>query len=268
MINPILDTDDCDLFIHKKAVLDMLKHCKEYREVQLEVMGLMVGYKYIWQDMEYTVVEEVVTSELDTSAISVKFASFEQMFNELDKFEKEGKDFILVGWYHSHPGHTSFMSPTDKDTQIRMFSKSYQSAVVIDPINIEMKAFKLFRGEIYEKPYSIISGPEPERKLPQIVVEEPVEEEFFEFEEYEFEMEEEYPAEEEIAPEIAAPAFTAEGEDGEFFISEQEMSEPHEEEYYDYGADWNEDPVKTVKRIRRVVRKKRVKRRVRGDYYY
>jgi len=263
MINPILDNYECDLFIRKKALLDMLMHCKAYREVQLEVMGLMVGYRFNWNGRDFTVVEEVVTSELDTSAISVKFASFEPLFNELDKFEKEGKDYILVGWYHSHPGHTSFMSPTDKDTQMRMFNKPYQSAVVIDPINIEMKAFKLEQGDIYEKPYSIISGPEPERKLPRIVV---PEEEVAAEVEYEFEME--IPDEAGIPEPVAPAAAAGEAYGGEFFISEEEMGEPPGEEQYEYDTAWEEPPVRTVHKIRRIVRIRTIKRRLRRDDYY
>jgi len=144
-----------DLFISRKAFKKMMKHCKEYRDEQLEVMGFMVGYLYKWENGDYTVVEDVVTSDLDTTEISVNFANFEALFEKLDKFEKLGKDYILVGWYHSHPGHTSFMSPTDVETQKRMFNKPYHSAVVIDPINIEMKAFALKGDEVKEKPYAI-----------------------------------------------------------------------------------------------------------------
>ena len=171
-----MEYDGVDLFIDKRAALKMLKHCRDFKDMQLEVMGFMVGHRYHWGGREHTVVEDVVTSDLNTTAISVKFASFEPLFAELDRFEKEGKDYILVGWYHSHPGHTCFMSPTDKDTQIRMFNKKFQSAVVIDPINIEMKAFQLFGSEIYEKPYAIITGPDTleGRKLPRIVIPEEV----------------------------------------------------------------------------------------------
>ncbi len=157
-LNPILDTREVDLFIRKKAAEKMLEHCREYRDSQLEVMGFMVGHRFAWGGSEFTVVEDVVTSELDASAVSVKFASFDGVFSELDRMEKQGKDYILVGWYHSHPGHTSFMSPTDIDTQRQMFKKKYQSAIVIDPINIEMKAFTLRGEDVYEKPFAVLWG--------------------------------------------------------------------------------------------------------------
>lgn len=217
MINPIFEDERIDLFIKKKAALKMLKHCKDFRDVQLEVMGFMVGHKYGWEDREYTVVEDVVTSDLDTTAVSVKFASFEPLFKKLDKFEKDGMDYLLVGWYHSHPGHTSFMSPTDKDTQMRMFKKEYQSAVVIDPINIEMKSFKLHQGEIYEKPYAILTGPD---KM-----------EGEEAEELEAEVEEETEMEEEGALVEA-----------EFVEGEMVEGWPEEEEDYAVEDDaWEED---------------------------
>ena len=87
MINPIFEDEHIDLFIKKEAALKMLKHCKDFRDIQLEVMGFMVGHKYEWEGREYTVVEDVVTSDLDTTAVSVKFASFEPLFKKLDKFE-------------------------------------------------------------------------------------------------------------------------------------------------------------------------------------
>ena len=283
MLNPILEYDGVDLFIAKKAALKMLKHCRDFKDMQLEVMGFMVGHRYNWEGREHTVVEDVVTSDLNTTAISVKFASFEPLFGELDRFEKEGKDYILVGWYHSHPGHTCFMSPTDKDTQIRMFNKKFQSAVVIDPISIEMKAFQLMGSEIYEKPYAILVGPDTleERKLPRIVIPEEVEARpevemevgvevpYQEYEpapevvaaemgmEAETAMEVEVPYQEyEPAPEVAAAEMGMEAE------MEMEAEVPYQEYEPAPEAAAPEMWPRTVKKIRRVVRRRTVRKRV------
>ena len=259
MLNPILEYDGVDLFIAKKAALKMLKHCSDFKDMQLEVMGFMVGHRYEWDGKEHTVVEDVVTSDLNTTAISVKFASFEPLFGELDRFEKEGKDYILVGWYHSHPGHTCFMSPTDKDTQIRMFNKKFQSAVVIDPISIEMKAFQLLGSEIYEKPYAILEGPDTleERKLPRIVI--PEEEEVVM--EAEMPYEEFAPAPEIVAAEMGMGAETAvEAEMG--MEMEVEAEVPYEEYEPAPEVAAAEMWPRTVKKIRRVVRRRIVRKRV------
>ena len=246
--NPVLDDDRLDLFIRKTAALKMLKHCRDFRDDRLEVMGFMVGHRYEWRGDEYTVVEDVVTSDLDTSSVSVKFANFEPLFGELDRFEKRGKDYILVGWYHSHPGHTSFMSGTDKQTQIRMFNKEYQSAVVIDPIRIEMKAFKLLDEEVYEKPYGILEGPD---SLGDVVfkagdeAEEMIEEEMVEdemLEDWEDDNEDENVWEEEAE----------EGEEENGYKDGEEVGDGEEDsaEYYDFAvADYESEP--PVERRRR-----------------
>ncbi|MEM2900842.1 MAG: hypothetical protein QXT63_08635, partial [Thermoplasmata archaeon] len=75
-----------------------------------------------------------------------------ELMKELDKIKF---DYILVGWYHSHPGHTSFLSVTDLETQRKQFNKPYQVALVIDPINKEMKAFKLWEYNYVEITYKI-----------------------------------------------------------------------------------------------------------------
>ena len=72
--------------------------------------------------------------------INVRFKSFEKLFHHLDKVKF---DYQIIGWYHSHPGHSCFMSSIDVDTQHRMFKHSHQCAIVIDPINFDMKAFAL-----------------------------------------------------------------------------------------------------------------------------
>ncbi len=235
--NPILDDDRLDLFIRKKAALKMLKHCRDFREARLEVMGFMVGHRYEWDGDEYTIVEDVVTSDLDTSSVSVKFANFEPLFGELDGFEKRGKDYILVGWYHSHPGHTSFMSGTDKQTQLRMFNKEYQSAVVIDPIRMEMKAFKLLDEEVYEKPYGILEGPdslgdvvfEAADDAEEMVEEEMVEDEMLEDWEDTGDDDGIWEEEEEGG-----------GEDEDGYVDGggrmEEEEEEEEEDYFDYGV--------------------------------
>ena len=125
-----------------------MEHCAEMGKRELEALGFLLGDHFTNGGEEYTVVEEVVTSELDSSSISVKIKDFTPMFERMYELEKAGKDYVLVGWYHSHPGHTCFLSPTDIETQKRMFRESYHVAVVVDPLNTEIKSFKLGMGHV------------------------------------------------------------------------------------------------------------------------
>ncbi len=143
-----------DLYISEKAFKKLLTHCYDYAEERKEVMGLMVGDRYKWKDKEYTKVDDVVTTDLDSSSVYVRFnrEGFEALFEELDKLPK---DYIIVGWYHSHPGHTTFLSATDIRTQEAMFNQDFHSAVVVDPINVQMQAFGVKDGRSYYKSYAI-----------------------------------------------------------------------------------------------------------------
>jgi len=149
---PILTPiEPVELYIRSNPFRTMMEHCSDLGKRELEALGFLLGDHFTHDGDEYTVVEEVVTSELDSSPVSVKIKDFTPMFEKMHDLEKAGKDFILVGWYHSHPGHTCFLSPTDVDTQKRMFKEAYHVAVVVDPVNAEVKSFKLDSGDGYRE---------------------------------------------------------------------------------------------------------------------
>ncbi len=144
-----------ELYIGSLAFRTMMEHCVDLGNQELEALGFLLGDHFTHGGEEYTVVEEVVTSELDSSSISVKIKDFTSMFERMYELEKAGKDYILVGWYHSHPGHTCFLSPSDIETQKRMFRESYHVAVVVDPVNTEIKSFKLKQGDTREISFGV-----------------------------------------------------------------------------------------------------------------
>ncbi len=153
------ETDDdlrfVRLFITPESAKIMLEHCFKHGRKK-EVMGLMIGQTFHYKNEVFSIVKNVVTSELDATEVNVKFDSFEKLFDQLDGLDYE---YQIIGWYHSHPSYTSFMSPTDADTQRRMFKHPYQYAIVIDPIKNDMNAFTLDQikqNRVKEKPFAII----------------------------------------------------------------------------------------------------------------
>jgi proteasome lid subunit RPN8/RPN11 len=142
------------LYISKIAEEKMRNHAMSEVHERLEVMGLMLGQVFADRGIEYTVVRDVATTDLDASSTRVRFRrdGFEKLFASMDDI---GFDHIVTGWYHSHPGHGVFMSPTDVDTQRGMFSSSYHRAVVIDPINKEIGAYRLGKVDVEAVPFAI-----------------------------------------------------------------------------------------------------------------
>jgi len=146
---------DLNLYIRQGVIDELLVHCAEMAADQLEALGFLVGDICRWNGERFSVVYDVVTGQLDATATSVRFRedAFESMFDELDELEY---DYVLIGWYHSHPGYTSFMSHIDLDTQMRMFNQPFHVALVADPVTMELKAFRLIDDTCVEIPYAVV----------------------------------------------------------------------------------------------------------------
>jgi proteasome lid subunit RPN8/RPN11 len=142
------------LYLSSLAEERIRNHAVEHAPRRLEVMGFLLGEVNSWRGRHYSVVRDVVTTELKSSSAKVRFDpdAFPKLFASLDD---KRFDYILVGWYHSHPGHTCFLSRTDLETQRTMFDQAYHSALVIDPVNEEVKAFRLDGDGYAEVPFAV-----------------------------------------------------------------------------------------------------------------
>lgn len=146
-----------EVYISELADSKIVEHAEAEAPRRLEVMGFMLGYVSAHAGRTYSVIRDVVTTELRSSSSKVRFdpEAFPRLFVELDG---SGFDYILVGWYHSHPGHTCFLSKTDLVTQRAFFNQPYHTALVIDPINKDVKTFKLVDDGYGEVPFAVFKG--------------------------------------------------------------------------------------------------------------
>ena len=146
-----------DVYLSRVGEEKIRSHAVKEAPRRLEVMGFLLGEACTWKGEAFSVVRDVVTTELRSSSSKVRFdpKAFPKLFHGLDD---SGFDYILVGWYHSHPGHTCFLSGTDLETQRSMFNQPYHVALVIDPINQDIKTFRL-RDEGYEETMFAVFDP-------------------------------------------------------------------------------------------------------------
>lgn len=135
-------SDEVDIYVSRGGMEVLVQHCEGQAGRDLEAMGFLVGDVFSWNGRAYVVARDAVTTELDASPVSVRFQrdAFPELFKRLDSLTY---DYIIVGWYHSHPGYGCFLSDTDIQTQIGGFSEEHQFALVVDPVRREMKAFRL-----------------------------------------------------------------------------------------------------------------------------
>jgi len=131
-----------DLYLSKTAVEKMVNHAKRFGRMRKEAMGFMLGDVCESDGRRFVMVRDIATGALLSSADRVRFdnESYHELFSELDA---SGFDYVIVGWYHSHPGYGCFMSSIDVNTQSASFREGHLSAIVIDPLLKEIAAFKL-----------------------------------------------------------------------------------------------------------------------------
>lgn len=151
-----------DLYISRRAEGMMRSHAEGSAPSRLEVMGFMLGDVSSWHGSVYATVRDVVTTDLESTSSKVRFDrdALPKLFRGLDG---SGFDYIIVGWYHSHPGHTCFLSKTDLETQRSMFDQPYHTALVLDPVNEDIKAFRLSEGGYEEVPFCVTDALSPAR---------------------------------------------------------------------------------------------------------
>lgn len=134
-----------DVLLSRDVADRITAHCKEMGEKGLEAMGFLMGDYFSWRNNVYTVVHDIFTAELDSTEVSVKIDwSFPEEY--IKQRERVSGDLLMVGWYHSHPGYSTFLSETDIRTQRAMFNSPFHVAIVVDPIERKMAAFKLEGG--------------------------------------------------------------------------------------------------------------------------
>merc|ERR550514_2301311 len=108
----------------------MLKHGRA--GVPMEVMGLMLG-EFV---DDYTVVcVDVFAMPQSGTGVSVEAVDPVFQTKMLDMLKQTGREEMVVGWYHSHPGFGCWLSGVDVNTA-QSFEQlnSRAVAIVVDPV--------------------------------------------------------------------------------------------------------------------------------------
>lgn len=160
--SPIVDNSET-IYISSLALLKMLKHGRA--GVPMEVMGLMLG-----EFVDDFTVHVVDVFAMPQSGTGVSVEAVDDVFQTrmMEMLKQTGRDEMVVGWYHSHPGFGCWLSSVDINTQ-QSFEQLNQRAVavVIDPIQsvkgkVVIDAFRLINTT------SVMMGQEPRQTTSNI----------------------------------------------------------------------------------------------------
>merc|ERR1712205_26605 len=126
--------------------------------VPMEVMGLMLG-----QFVDVYTVKVVDVFAMPQSGTGVSVEAVDPVFQTkmLEMLKQTGREEMVVGWYHSHPGFGCWLSGVDINTQQAFEALNPRLAsIVIDPVQsvkgkVVIDAFRLIN------PQTIMLGQEP-----------------------------------------------------------------------------------------------------------
>lgn len=116
------------------ALIRMLQHAK--KGGRIEIMGYFSGRI---EGNTYIVLDAFPLPVEGTETRVNAGREAEEYTARLDELsEQMGKKERVLGWYHSHPGYSPYLSGTDCQTQRNMQMMGPMLAIVIDPINTDL----------------------------------------------------------------------------------------------------------------------------------
>ena len=158
----------------------MYTHCSAFADSH-EVIGWLIGDIFYDGSIEYCWVFHSITGSNIASPVAAKFSpeGIAETMYQLTEFQVNGlvcpfdqgavsnsictlcgydlRNTRIVGWYHSHPNLSPFMSGTDEQTHETYFNFECGVAIVIDPIRQEYRIWQT-RNTVLEE--AVLYGPE------------------------------------------------------------------------------------------------------------
>jgi len=126
--------EEFKIFISDSVINDIKAFLSGDKEKELG--GVLLGDVFADENnSKFIIISEFVIAlytEANITKLTFTHSSWEYMNN---KIEKEYPDKKIIGWFHSHPGHTVFLSANDKFIHYNFFTESHNVAYVFDPIN-------------------------------------------------------------------------------------------------------------------------------------
>lgn len=103
-------------------------------DLNMELGGVLVGCLCESSSRErFLLVKNFIHAKHTTASVS-RLTFTHDTWEGIDKeLEKKFPDEIILGWYHSHPGHTVFLSGHDMFIQENFFNLDFMVAYVYDP---------------------------------------------------------------------------------------------------------------------------------------
>ncbi len=161
LVEETMSADFSNIFISASAMGEMIEF--DLSQPGKETAGLLIG-EMVDKDVY---IDEIRVGAQVGSAVHVEINEEALIAATIEISEREdGKS--IMGWFHTHPGMSSFMSPTDVNTQ-RIYQAFFPEAVaiVIDAIkfsetnnikDLDFGVFRLINGKSARVKYDVTNA--------------------------------------------------------------------------------------------------------------
>ena len=137
------------IFIDENVLLDIDAFLAS--NTAIEMGGVLLGN--VFKDINHKIfiyIKNIIfakSTNADITRLTFTHKTWEQINNEIDLLNDDKK---MLGWFHSHPGHSVFLSSYDKFIHENFFNSEFMVAYVFDPIKNE-KGFFTWQNNSLER---------------------------------------------------------------------------------------------------------------------
>lgn len=121
-----------DIYIDATVLDDVWRHVTS--DITRELGGVLIGHLLRDPDPYVRISGSLSARYTTTTATSLTF-THDTWADLLERMDREYRGHLILGWYHSHPGHGVFMSHFDRFIHASFFTNPWQCALVVDPVN-------------------------------------------------------------------------------------------------------------------------------------
>ncbi len=140
-------SEELPIYVRESVLHRILEHVRG--DLSRELGGLLVGNFCRDGDQHWLDVSDLIPADhTHSDATSLRFTV--QTWGETDRVLEERypeEERIGIGWYHSHPGLSVFVSSRDREVHA-LFSSWWQIALVVDPKAGSFGCFRVRDGDL------------------------------------------------------------------------------------------------------------------------
>lgn len=126
------ESNDFKIFIEEQTLVNIENFLSS--DIHNEMGGVLVGDVCInSENKKFILIENFIIAKHTNSSLSRLTFTHETWTYINENLEKNFPNKKILGWYHSHPGHTVFLSNFDIFIQENFFNMDYMVAYVFDP---------------------------------------------------------------------------------------------------------------------------------------